>query len=375
MISDLGSGGAQRVLLHLVEAWHRKGRRITVITLAGPEQDFFRLPNGVRRIAIGGVANSRSLLAGLLANGGRVWRLRRALREANAPIAIAFVAQSAVLTVLASIGLPLRVVASERNDPRHQTLGPIWNQLRRFAYRRADLVTANSRGVVEALAEFVPRDRLAFLPNPLPSPPTCEPAQLAAPTILSIGRLNHQKAHDVLLRAFAHFAAKQPDWRLAIMGEGPEEMGLRELASRLGIADKVDWLGRRDNPYPFLRACRMFVLASRHEGMPNALLEAMSCARALHRQRQLAGSTGACARRCQWSGRAGRRCRGAGGRNRTSRRQSVICRGAWQASPGDRQNPCSGCCFEGLGRGPRTNVSASALTRLGRDASRVRQYR
>jgi glycosyltransferase involved in cell wall biosynthesis len=213
-----------------------------------------------------------------LANCGRIVRLRRALREAGAPVAIAFVAQTAVLTGLASIGLPLRVVAAERNDPQHHDLGPIWNHLRRFAYRRADLVTANSRGVVEALADFVPRGRLAFLPNPLPAPPACKPARLSAPTILSIGRLNRQKAHDVLLRAFALFATERPDWRLAIMGEGPEEMRLRELASHLGIASQVDWLGRQDSPYPFLRACRIFVLASRHEGMPNALLEAMSCA-------------------------------------------------------------------------------------------------
>jgi glycosyltransferase involved in cell wall biosynthesis len=246
--------------------------------LAGPEQDFFRLPESVRRISIGGVANSSSLFAGLLANGGRILRLRSALREAGAPVAVAFVAQTAVLTGLASIGLPLRVVAAERNDPKHQNLGPIWNRLRRFAYRRADLVTANSRGVVEHLADFVPRGRVAFLPNPIPSPPNGNAAPLAGPTILSIGRLNRQKAHDVLLRGFAAFAATRPEWRLAIMGEGPEEASLRELASRLGIVERVDWLGLRDDPYAYLRACRLFALASRHEGTPNALLEAMSCA-------------------------------------------------------------------------------------------------
>jgi glycosyltransferase involved in cell wall biosynthesis len=277
VISDLGSGGAQRVLLHLVESWHSAGRHVTVITLSNPEQDFFRLPKGVPRITIGGIAESRSLLAGLRANFQRVRRLRRALQEARAPIAVAFVAQTAVLTRLAAIGLPLRVVAAERNDPQHQDLGPIWNCLRRFAYRRADLVTANSRGVVEGLADFVPRSKLAFLPNPLALPPLCDPAPVAAPTILSIGRLNRQKAHSVLLRAFAQFAGKRPDWRLAIMGEGPDETSLRELASSLGIAGKVDFLGRQASPYPYLRACRLFVVASRHEGMPNALLEAMSC--------------------------------------------------------------------------------------------------
>jgi glycosyltransferase involved in cell wall biosynthesis len=235
------------------------------------------LPDGVRRIVIGGVASSRSLFAGLLANGGRIVRLRRALREAGAPVVVAFVAQTAVLTGLASTGLRVRVVAAERNDPKHQDLGPIWNGLRRFAYRRADLVTANSRGVVEHLAEFIPRGRLAFLPNPLPGPSNGDAAPLTAPTILSIGRLNRQKAHDVLLRGFAEFAATHPEWRLAIMGEGPEEASLRELASRLGIAERIDWLGRCEDPYPYLHACRIFALASRHEGMPNALLEAMSC--------------------------------------------------------------------------------------------------
>ena len=278
VISDLGSGGAQKVLVQLAKSWQAGGRRLTVITLAGPEYDFFSLPAGVRRIVIGGVANSRNVLTALYANWRRVLRLRRALREAGAPIVIGFVAQTAVLTVLASMRLPVRVVAAERNDPRQQNLGLIWNALRRFAYIQADLVTANSRGVADALADFVALKRVAFLPNPLPSPPHCEPAQLTAPTILSIGRLNHQKAHDVLLAAFTRFSAKQPKWRLAIMGEGPEDAKLRELAARLGIAGKVDWLGRQDNPYPFLRASRIFVLASRHEGMPNALLEAMSCA-------------------------------------------------------------------------------------------------
>jgi glycosyltransferase involved in cell wall biosynthesis len=278
VVSDLGSGGAQRVVLHLVEAWHKAGRRVAVITLADSGRDFFRLPRGVRRIAIGGIANSPNVLAGLLANSRRVVRLRRALHQTGAPVAVAFVAQTAVLTGFAAIGLPVRVVAAERNDPKRQDLGPIWTRLRRLAYRRADLVTANSRGAVDALANFVPRTRLAFVPNPLPAPPKCNPALLDAPTILSIGRLKRQKGHDVLLRAFALFAARHPQWRLAIIGEGPEQARLRAMAGDLRIAAKVDWLGQQDEPYQFLQACQIFALASRHEGMPNALLEAMSCA-------------------------------------------------------------------------------------------------
>jgi glycosyltransferase involved in cell wall biosynthesis len=79
------------------------------------------------------------------------------------------------------------------------------------------------------------------------------------------------------LKAFAIFAEKHPHWRLAIMGDGPAKNELSKLASELRIEDRVDWLGIKPDPYPRLRGARIFAVASRHEGTPNALLEAMAC--------------------------------------------------------------------------------------------------
>jgi glycosyltransferase involved in cell wall biosynthesis len=61
------------------------------------------------------------------------------------------------------------------------------------------------------------------------------------------------------------------------MGEGPEAETLQSLANELGIGDRVDWLGTQPDSYAWLQGAQMFVLVSRHEGTPNALLEAMSC--------------------------------------------------------------------------------------------------
>ena len=253
------------------------GRKVTVITLAEAEHDFFHLSAGVRRIAISGIAQSRSVFGGLLANVVRVKRLRKALRDTRAPVAVAFIMPTAVLTLFAALGLNLRVVACERNDPSRQSFGFLWEFLRRLAYPWADVVTANSRGALAALKMYVPSDKLVYVANPLSTLPRGDPAVLKAPTILSVGRLNHQKAHDVLLEAFALFAAQHAEWRLAIMGDGPAAAELRRLASRLGIVDRVDWLGTQFDPYPWLRSARIFALVSRYEGTPNALLEAMSC--------------------------------------------------------------------------------------------------
>ena len=97
----------------------------------------------------------------------RILRLRRALRTTNPAVAVSFVAQTSILTVIAALGLSMRVIVSERNDPHRQSLGPIWDLLRRVVYPWADVVTANSRGALDTLAEFVARDRLLYVPNPL----------------------------------------------------------------------------------------------------------------------------------------------------------------------------------------------------------------
>jgi glycosyltransferase involved in cell wall biosynthesis len=98
----------------------------------------------------------------------------------------------------------------------------------------------------------------------------------AGRTILFLGRHDSQKRVSVLLRAFARLAPRIPDARLVCAGRGPEEGALEALAAALGVQERVSFLGeRRDSP-ALLRAASVFVLPSAAEGMPNALLEALS---------------------------------------------------------------------------------------------------
>jgi glycosyltransferase involved in cell wall biosynthesis len=90
-----------------------------------------------------------------------------------------------------------------------------------------------------------------------------------------VGRLVGQKAPDVLLRAFAQIAGDAPQARLAVVGSGPLEDSLRQLASDLNIAEKIAWLGERDARQVFT-AFDLFAISSRKEGLPYVVLEAMS---------------------------------------------------------------------------------------------------
>ncbi|HEY2588626.1 MAG TPA: glycosyltransferase [Tepidisphaeraceae bacterium] len=90
-----------------------------------------------------------------------------------------------------------------------------------------------------------------------------------------VGRLVEQKAPEVLIEAFAAAASAEPRARLALVGAGPLESSMRELAGRLGIAEKILWLGERD-ARGVLAGFDLFALASRKEGLPYVVLEAMA---------------------------------------------------------------------------------------------------
>ncbi|MCA8921265.1 MAG: glycosyltransferase family 4 protein [Planctomycetes bacterium] len=97
-----------------------------------------------------------------------------------------------------------------------------------------------------------------------------------APTILFAGRLDRQKGVDLLLHAFATFAEELPLARLLLAGSGPQAKELRELAAQLGVAERVAFLGRRDDVWGLLRGCTVCALPSRSEGISNTLLEALA---------------------------------------------------------------------------------------------------
>jgi glycosyltransferase involved in cell wall biosynthesis len=165
-------------------------------------------------------------------------------------------------------------------------LGWLKKSLHRWLYPRAAAVIVVSKGVGTDLQEQLGPSSLtiAVIPNPCDLESVREwavqepdvPVDWSRPTIVGVGRLEAVKGFDLLLEALAK--VRSPGGcQLLILGEGPLAAQLIAQARRLGIDDRVQFLGFRLNPFAYMARARALVLSSLAEGAPNVLVEAMAC--------------------------------------------------------------------------------------------------
>lgn len=276
VISSLRTGGAERVMATLANAWVRRGDCVTLITLGSADIDFYPVDSRVRRIGLDLMKNSHGVLDKFHSFLRRVSALRQAVTASNPDAVISFINQMNLLTLLATRGQRCPVIVSERIDPREVTTTWGIRLLRRALYPRADAVVVQTQSVQAWARNEWPRCRTVVIPNPVAVPQTIwlPPGR---PKVVAVGRLIKQKGFDVLIEAFARIAAGHPSWSLDIFGEGPERATLELLIQDLRLADKAVLRGVVTDINAPLVDAGLFVMSSRFEGFPNALLEAMAC--------------------------------------------------------------------------------------------------
>ncbi|MDT1063368.1 glycosyltransferase [Paracoccus sp. CPCC 101403] len=154
-------------------------------------------------------------------------------------------------------------------------------------YRHASAVVACSDGAARSFAGMFPQIPLRTISNGIPVAqvrrlaeeplPPEDQALFTDPVVVTVGRLDHPKAHDLLIAAHAQLREGGHWHRLVILGEGPLRGALEDQARELGVADSVHFLGFQSNPYRYMRHATVFALSSRYEGFGLVLAEALAC--------------------------------------------------------------------------------------------------
>jgi len=286
--ANLDAGGSERQLAGMANYWAAHGVRVTVVSWNKPDSaDFYSLDPRVRRRHLH-AASAGGTLGTLISTLRRIFRLRRLIGAERPDAIISFITESNVLTLLAGMGLKTRIVVSERAHPALDLGVPRpWRLLRTFLYSSAAEVVAQTRETAGWIEQHCGA-RTRVIPNALRALPPV-PSGGRQPLIVAVGRLVTQKGFDLLLAAFARIAVEFPEWRLVIIGEGPERASLLEQRDRLGLAGRAELIGRSDAVESWMAQAGLVVQPSRFEGFPNVVLEAMGMGAAVVSANCLAG--------------------------------------------------------------------------------------
>ncbi len=285
VIYSLAGGGAERVAIDLCRYLRDEDREVILLTLGGDDPDVHPGPTGVRRERMEIRRVVYSPLRTMWYFFDRIRLMRRKIRALDPDVVVSFMDQVNVWTALCLFGTGIPVIVSERLHPACNRISRVWKLARRLVYPLADAVTVQTEDGAEWFKRRTRVKHAVVIPNAARLPqdlaidtggPTAGPSRSL---ILAMGRLTDQKGFDLLLDAFHRSGLAQTGWHLVILGQGPEHFALEQQAARLQLADAVTF-GGFVSVGPWLSRADIFVLSSRYEGFPNALMEALQMQRA-----------------------------------------------------------------------------------------------
>jgi len=272
VITGLNAGGAERQLLLLATGLARRGWPVRVLSMLsdGTLEPAFR-DGGVEVTTLG-------MRPGALPSAGRAARGAALLRAWRPDVVHSWMFHATLLTRLAGLlRRPPAVINSVRTSGEHAGLrGRVYRWMSRGADRVTHVAPQEMRAFVER--GIASPERLVWIPNGVELPPASAP-RVRAPgepfRWMALGRLEEAKDYPTLLDALArvHAAGGEP-CELWIAGEGTLRPALERRVAALGLHASVRLLGYREDARTLLAQADGFVLSSRREGMPNALIEA-----------------------------------------------------------------------------------------------------
>lgn len=264
IIPRMVGGGAERVISVLSNEFVNRHIGVKILMTAGSDMAY-KLDERIEVIQIGGRTGGS-----IFKRIERIIRMRKVFKQNRDYILVAFEPATAFFTSLAKMGLHMKQVSSERNDPESFPN----KKIRNYAYLHSDRVVFQTEDAMRYFQKDIQK-RGTIIVNPITEK---LPEVYTGPrkhTVVAAGRLEEQKNHVNLFYAFKDFLVKYPDYVLHLYGEGSLEQELKDLAGKLGIRENVVFEGFHESILNEIKDAGMYVLSSDYEGISNSLLEAM----------------------------------------------------------------------------------------------------
>lgn len=272
-INVLHNGGAERVISILANYFNKKGYQVVVVNSYPVENEYY-LDKEIRHIYLNQSRVKGSFLA---RNIRQIIILRKIIKEFNPAFSISFMAEPNFRNIIATIGLKTKTILSVRNDPAREYYNFLLQYLSKFLFRLSDGIVFQTNDAMRFFSNkihlkskviFNPVNDIFFTENEVIN-------VIKSNKIISVGRLESQKNFELLINAFSKIC-NSSNLLLYIYGEGSERSKLQKLIDSLNLSNRVFLLGNVKDIVHCLKDARLFVLSSNYEGMPNALMEAIT---------------------------------------------------------------------------------------------------
>lgn len=258
----LSSGGSERVMSVLANELS-KNNEVEIICLSGSES-FYPIKNNVKLVFLED-KYGKNLLRKFL------WLSKNIHSDS---LAIPFMVNVYIFTLMALMFKRVPIIISERNDPKTH---PVFIRiLRKVLIWRAQRVVVQTQDIANYFPRLM-RKKIEIIYNPISDKYIWKSGLKAdkKKIIITVGRLSPQKNHVLLINAFAKVSEKHPEYQLHIYGDGEIREKTESYIKAKGLEEKVILKGRCNCLGEVLPHAEIFAMSSDYEGMSNALIEAM----------------------------------------------------------------------------------------------------
>ena len=266
VIGALSFGGAERVMANLANYLTEQGHKVILCTLFEHETPYK-------------INNAVELKQGLAEKGklNSFLELRKTARTYKPDVVLSFLTQINIMTIISLLGTKIPVVVSERNDPNFEPAQKYRKILRKLTFPFAKGYVFQTKGAMEYFSPRIQKKGIV-IPNPVFVGDKTKVFEFPERTkeFVAVGRLTEQKNYPLLLKAFAKAVKSHPEYILKIYGEGELKKELSEMIKQLQAENNIFLMGASKTIHDDISKSYGFIMSSDHEGMPNALLEAMS---------------------------------------------------------------------------------------------------
>ena len=275
-IGSLHKGGAERVFVNLAEFFLSEGYRVTMVTqYRYPDKEEYLLPSEIKRVISD--LNSDELSNSRIVNFyRRVCKLHRIWKSEQPDMVLACIGKNNFMTVVTTMFTSTRSVVSVVGEAKEEYPGKLMRGLANFLFPLADGIVLQTERSKFFFNKKIQR-KAVILPNSL-NPAFIKPRYegIRDKRIVAVGRLDANKNHEMMIRAFAALWDKYPEYTLTIYGEGELRPFLEGLVQQLGISERVFLPGVIPDVADRIERAALFLLTSYSEGVSNALIEALA---------------------------------------------------------------------------------------------------